>query len=188
MQNGDRFFYVSEDEVPKFDKFLLVKEIKAHMFKPTVFSKCSRCDYQGHCASSKDCPALVPPEIQLSTEAFKGPSNPLSNLYMYPKGCTWENKDGLVMKSSEHEFQFEKLVEHGHADRVEKLLEENFAIDIKKTAEFHLPVDTLSECRGEKKFHVMDRACRNKFANCIHTKEILLKSKSELVECTSNLE
>ena len=143
LSNRDRFFYVSEDEVPKFDKFLLVKEIKAQVFKPTVFS---RCDYQGYHTSSEDCPALAPPEVQLSTEAFKGPSNPLSSLYMCPEGCTWENKDGLAMKSSEYEFQFEKLAEHGHVDRAEKLLEKDFAIDVKKTAEFHLPIDTLSEC------------------------------------------
>ncbi len=92
------------------------------------------------------------------------------------------------MKSSEHEFQYEKLVNHGHADRAEKLLEEDFAIDVKKTADFHLPADTLSECWGEKKIHVMDRVCQNKFANCVYAKEILLKSKSELAECTSNLE
>ncbi len=35
---------------------------------------------------------------------------------------------------------------------------------------------------------MIDRVCRNKFANCVHTKEILLKSKSELAECTSILE
>ncbi len=157
LHNGDRFFYISKDKVTRFDKSILVKEIKACVFKPTIFSRCSRCDQQGHHASSEDCPVLVPPEVQSSTEASKGPSNPLSNLYVCPEGCTWENKDGLEIKSSEHEFQYEKLVDHGHADRAEKLLEEDFPIDVKKTADFYVPPDTISEQWSEKKIHVMSK-------------------------------
>lgn len=110
-----------------------------------IHSRCSRCDRQGHHASSEDCPALAPPEVQASTEASKGPANPLSNLFVCPEGCMWQNKDGLDMKSSEHEFQHEKLVDHGHADNAEKLLEQDFAIDVKKSADFHMPPDSVSE-------------------------------------------
>ncbi len=53
---------------------------------------------------------------------------------MCPEGCTWTNEDDLVMKSSEHKYQFEKLIAHGHADRAECLLSEDFAVDVMHSA------------------------------------------------------
>ena len=89
------------------------------------------------------------------------------------------------MKSSEHEFQYQKLVDHSHADKAEKLLEQDYAIDVKKSADFHVPADTLSTRWLEHKIQVMDHACCNKFQHCVHARD---QSKSELAECTSNRE
>ena len=72
----------------KFSKSLLIWDIKARVIKPVVYTCCSRCDQQGHRSSSLDCPALAPPEVQESTEAFRDVSHPLSNLYMCLEGCT----------------------------------------------------------------------------------------------------
>ncbi len=94
----------------------------------------------------------------------------------------------MEIKSSEHEFQYQKLVDHGHADKAKKLLEQDYAIDVKKSADFHVPADALSTRWLECKIQVMDHTCCNKFQHCAHARDILLQSKSELAECTSNME
>ncbi len=47
LRNGDRFFYFSEDDVPKFNMFIMVQDMKAQVFKPVIYSRCSRCDGRG---------------------------------------------------------------------------------------------------------------------------------------------
>ncbi len=186
LRNGDQFFYVAEEEVTKFSKSLLIWDIKARVIKPVVYTRCSRCDQQGHRSSSPDCPALAPPEVQESTEAFRGTSHPLSNLHVCPEGCTWTNEDDLVMKSSEHEYQFEKLVAHGLADNAEWLLSEDFAVDVMHSVNAHIAEESM--VWQERKYTIMERACRKKFLHCPHAKDVLLKSKSELAESTLNME
>ena len=159
-----------------------------HVIKPVIYARCSRCGGQGHKASSEMCPALVPPELQASVKAFRGHQNPLSNLHICPEGCSWNNNDDLNFVSSEHEYQYEKLVEHGHTDKAESLLEELHVVDGMTRANFIVPDDTLNPHWVDKKMAMMEVACRNKFTNCEHARKVLLESKSELAECTQNKE
>ncbi len=46
--NGDRFFYVPEDEVSKFGRSIMIQDMKARVFKPVIFSQYSRYNQQGH--------------------------------------------------------------------------------------------------------------------------------------------
>ncbi len=48
LHNGDRFFYVPEDEVSKFGRSMMIQDMKARVFKPVIFSQYSRYNQQGH--------------------------------------------------------------------------------------------------------------------------------------------
>ncbi len=90
------------------------------------------------------------------------------------------------MKSSEHKYQFEKLIAHGHADRAECLLSEDFAVDVMHSENACILEE--STIWQERKYATMERACRKKFLHYSHAKEVLLKSKSKLAESTLNME
>ena len=121
------------------------------------------------------------------TEAFKGSNNLLLNLHMCPEGCKWENEAGLEVISSEHEYQYEKLVMHGYANKAERLLDESHAIDVMHLVNAVVPLEQENHLWAERKFEKMEIACHSKFDNCPHVWEVLLKSRSELAECTPNL-
>ncbi len=44
LHNGDRFFYVPEDEVSKFGWSMMICDMKARVFKLVIFSRYSRCN------------------------------------------------------------------------------------------------------------------------------------------------
>ncbi len=188
LWNSDRFVYILEGNVKDLPPSFSIREMKAWIFKPVAYAKCSCYHHPGHRASSQDCLALAPQEVQDSTVAFKGSNNPLSNLHMCPEGCKWENKAGLEVISSEHEYQYEKLVMHSHADKAERLLEESHAIDVMHSANAVVPPKQENYYLwAERKFEKMETACHSKFDNCLHAQEVLLKSRLELAECTPNL-
>ncbi len=95
--------------------------------------------------------------------------------------------ENVKVCSSEHEYQYEKLLEHGKADKADRLLQEA-SVDVMKLAEFYVPSDKESPLWQEKKEMVVLHACQNKFNNCSHAREVLLNSKSELAEYTQNKE
>ena len=105
------------------------------MIKPILYSKCFRCQQTGHKASAEGCPAKAPLEVQQSTEAFQGSSNPLSNLHVCPEGCSWETQDGQVFTSSEQEFQFEKVLTCCDPDKVDDILACESGMEAKKEAD-----------------------------------------------------
>ncbi len=70
LRNGDHFLYVAEEHVHGLPSTMTIWDMKARIFKPTVYSRCSRCQETGHRASSLDCPARALPEVQASVEAF----------------------------------------------------------------------------------------------------------------------
>ncbi len=117
--NGDQFLYIPKEHIASLPMTMMVQDMKVRIFKPVIYSRCSRCHETGHHASSNDCPAQAPPEVQSSVEAFQGSRNPLSNLYMCPEGCKWDTADNVEVPSSEHEYQYEKLSEHGKADKAD---------------------------------------------------------------------
>ncbi len=135
-----------------------------------------------------DCPARALPEVQASVEAFQGPKNLLSNLFTCPEGCKWDMPENIEIPFSEHEYQYKKLIEHRCVDKADCLLDQ-VPVDVMKLAEFYVPPEKEQEnCQWQMKEVVMLHACQNKFNNCPHTREVLLNSKSELVECTQDKE
>ncbi len=88
LHNGDRFFYVAEEHVGKFESHLIIRDFHARVIKLVLYSRCSRCQQVGHKVAADWCPAKAPPEVQQSTKAFQGSSNPLSNLFICPEGCS----------------------------------------------------------------------------------------------------
>ncbi len=186
LHNGDRFFYVAADQVKDLPQVLFVKDFRARIYKPAVYSECSRCRFVGHRANSEECPAKAPEEVQQSTEAFQGAHNPLSNLHKCPEGCSWDSNQDVEVCSSEHEFQYEKLVEHSHADVAERLCEES-PLDMMKVASRKVPEPNVLKSWSDKERFVMKQACQNKFNNCEHARAALLSSKSELAEATKDL-
>ncbi len=129
----------------------------------------------------------MPPKVQDSTEAFRGSANPLSNLHICPEGCKWENAAGLEMVSSADDYQFMRLSAHGHADKAERLLEETHAVDAMHSAHIMVLMEQESSTWSDMKDTAMETACHKKFDNCPHARKVLLKSRSELTECTSNM-
>ena len=74
LRNGDRFVYIPEASVKDLPSNLFIREFKARVHKPVAYARCSRCQETGHHVSSNDCPALAPPEVHDSTEAFREPT------------------------------------------------------------------------------------------------------------------
>ncbi len=96
--------------------------------------------------------------------------------------------DNVEVASSEHEYQYEKLVEHGQADKADCLLDQA-PLDVMKWVDFYVPPEKEQENpQWQMKKVVMLRACQNKFNNYSHARQVLLNSKSELAECTQNKE
>ncbi len=103
------------------------------------------------------------------------------------EGCKWYTADNVEVLSSEYEYQYEKLSEHGKADKADQLLDET-PVEVMKWAEFYIPQEQENSRWQKKKEMVMLHACQNKFNNCSYAREVLLNSKSELAECTQNKE
>ena len=76
--------------------------------------------------------------MQQTIQVFKGRDNPLSNMFVCPEGCAWGN-DGTVFSSSEQEFQFEKVVDHGQAESSHKLIETDDPFKIKARSQELVP-------------------------------------------------
>ena len=90
---------------------------------------------------------------------LKHSENPLSNLHVCPEGCVWENSAGLTVASSEHEYQYEKLVVYGHADKAERLMDKSHAVDVMHVANNVVNTEQESSIWLEKKTDVMEMAC-----------------------------
>ena len=106
IRNGDKFVYLSEDQLNKLLETLEIKNYKARISRPVALSQCKRCNQVGHLAKHKNCPALMPEEIKQTIEPFRGASNQLSNLHCCPEGCTLP--DGQFdFALSEHHYQFQ---------------------------------------------------------------------------------
>ncbi len=89
------------------------------------------------------CIAKALVEIQQTIEVFSGKDNPLSNLFVCPEGCSW-NDDGMVYTSSEQEFQFAKVVSYGHPEVAHELLETDNTFQIKAKAKELVPSEEIS--------------------------------------------
>ena len=72
LQNGDRFFYITDQVVSKFNKTFMVKGFQARIIKPASHNHCSWCKLTGHCPSSDLCLAKAPAEVQQTIQVFKG--------------------------------------------------------------------------------------------------------------------
>ena len=186
LRNGDHFFYIAEKYVNLFQKNFMVRDYQACVIKPASYNYCTSCQLVGHQPSSDLCIAKAPMEVQQSIQVFHGQDNPLSNMFICPEGCSWGD-DGTIFNSSEQEFQFEKVVDHGKAEEAYELVEMEDIFCIKACAcELILTTD-ISEEWLNKEEEVLHWACFNKFNACSHACEVLLSSKSELVEGTTDL-
>ena len=87
LHNGDRFFYIADEDVVYFEKALHVGGFKARVMKPATHNRCSQCNLVGHQPSSEMCITKAPAKIQ-QTIVFRGKDNPLSNMFVYPEGCS----------------------------------------------------------------------------------------------------
>ncbi len=121
LRNGDWFVYVMEQSVSKLVKSLIIEDFPTRVIKKVIYSRYSHCQNIGHKASSDDCPARTPPEVSDSIQVFRGRVDPISNLYVYPEGCTWVTAD-TVHDSVKKEFQHNKVQLHGLEHEADALL------------------------------------------------------------------
>ena len=61
--NGDKFIYISPDQVDKLPTTLHCKGFLARIIKPVRYQTCFCCRQVGHRAASDKCPALAPDEV-----------------------------------------------------------------------------------------------------------------------------
>ena len=59
LWNGDRFVYISPDQVTKVPLTLNCQAFIARIVKPPQFQTYHRCGQIGHCAALPNCPALA---------------------------------------------------------------------------------------------------------------------------------
>ncbi len=126
--------------------------------------------------------AKAPQEIQQIVQVFRGKEDPLSNMFVCPKGCEWGD-DSTVYNSSEQEFQHEKVVALDKPEEAFELLEMNNTFQIKAS---ELVPESLTAW-VDREEGVLYQACYIKFAACSHACEALLNSRSELVEGMNDL-
>ena len=183
LRNSDRFVYVSPVAVGKIPKQMFICTFQARVVKPPLYLTCFQCGQVGHKSSSEICPTLASEEIHSSIEAFRGGVNCLSNLYICPNDCTWKYK-GETFSSAEQDYQYEKLYAHDKGKAADSLLQLESMMEIKHAAKAALPDNEVSEwwttCEEDKMLDV----CRQKFEACEYACEVLMNSKSELVEVT----
>ena len=72
MQNGDRFAYVTQEEMSNIPDGLFVQGFKARIFKLPKFQTCHWCGELGHQAKSDQCPALAPEDVRALIQPFRG--------------------------------------------------------------------------------------------------------------------
>ncbi len=87
-----------------------------------------------------------------------------------------------MFESSEKEFQFCKLIHHDKVSEAEALLDLESTIEIKQEAKKAIPeIHALWLKINEQ---VMSEICRKKFKACIHVRNALMESRSEIAEAT----
>ena len=138
MRNGDRFAYVTQEEMSKLPDGLFVQGFKAQIFKPPKFQTCCQCGELGYQAKSDQCLALAPEDVRALIQPFRGGQCELSNFHVCPEGCTWE-RDSQVVDSAEKDYQYGMLIHHGKQQEADKVLHMSLGFEIKKAAQDAIP-------------------------------------------------
>ncbi len=71
LHNGDRFLYISPDQVDKLPAVMHCKGFPARIVKPIKFQTCFQCGQVGHRAASDECPVLAPVEVRQTIQPFR---------------------------------------------------------------------------------------------------------------------
>ncbi len=185
IHNGDRFVYIEAKNVAQFPNKLQVGEHVAQVFKPTDKDICKRCNAEGHRHQDDSCPAQAPEEISKTVRAFCDGKNLLSNLHKCPEGCVLhvgENK----YATSEHYYQFHKLMAHDKREEAFSLLDEDNAFKVMQKAQQLLPPDQISDSWKDEMRDKMAMANSIKFHSCTYAMDVLLSCPLVVAEATGD--
>jgi hypothetical protein len=107
---------------------------------------------------------------------FRGPKNPLSNLYP----CNLK-EGGIPFKSGEHKYQYKKAIHHGNDETAERILQAPSAIEAKRIGDsIQTKNDWRKICRP-----IMEEIISEKLKSCVPFRNCLLSSdEAILVEAT----
>ena len=85
--NGDRFLYISPEQVDKLPSIMHCKGFPARVVKPIRYQTCFCYGQVRHRAASDDCPALALVKVKQTIQPFQGGQNQLSNLCLSRRVC-----------------------------------------------------------------------------------------------------
>ena len=163
---------------------LEVAGVMSQIFKPAAVSTCKCCGNVGHRPGDDRCPAKAP-EAFMDMVVFHGGKNPLSNLHVCPHSC--EIKDlGTSFPSSEHHYQFKKLMHHDLGEDAYMLLSDSDAFQIMQKAKQLVPDDKVLDSWKESAIEEMTESNHLKYESCGHVKDFLLDTALTITEATGD--
>ncbi len=118
-------------------------------------------------------------------KAFCGGKSSLSNLHKCPEGCILHVGDNEY-STSEHYYQFHKLMAHDKWEEAYALLEEENAFKVIQTVQCVLPPEQISDNWKSEMQDKMVMANVVKFWDCPHAMEELLACPPLIAEATGD--
>jgi ribA/ribD-fused uncharacterized protein len=177
--NGDRYIYAKYPISPVLPYNANFGIFKGRIYHQTQKDNCKRCGQVGHKHKDTDqCPAYISHQ---DIVAFKGHTNPLSN--MFP--CDVEVGD-QIQKSSEHAFQWVKATDLNYSELAERILNAEHAGSAKNLSK-EIPEEESERWSKDHGIETMKRILKAKLIDSVDFYTALIETGSSyIVEATPN--
>lgn len=177
--SGDRFVYVHGKFSPVLPEYVDINSHQCRVWHRSQADACGRCRKLGHHVMQTDrCPAYVE---QQNIEPIRSPAHPMSNFFM----CNINIYD-KVFASSEHAYQYKKMIHVGRQDYADEILNALLPTEVKAISR-RVPRDQL-DTWNEVKLMIMAEILDAKLEQCHEFRTSLLQSEGKtLVETTKDI-
>ena len=177
FRNGDRYIYAIWPIIPVLPSTANIAGRHCRIFHETQRDICKSCGVNGHKAGSDECEAFAG---ELKITSFRSYNNVLSNHFQ----CDIETEPGVIFKSTEHAYLYEKAVNCGYptlADKIKSAKHAGIAKALSKTISY----DDSKQWESDNVAY-MENLIRLKAKQCDEFQQVLVHSEGIIAEATQD--